>query len=325
MRPSQKVSKIALVGLPLSKYISSTDSAVVLITGPSPGGIGSAAAYALAQGSPAILILLARSQSKYHPIINKIHEINSSVTVKFFETDLSSFASVRQTATAILADKDITTIDVLINNAGVIVNDLIRTPDGCEPQFAINHLSHFLLTNLLMPRLLAAPAPRVVNISSLGHKYREPTFADPHFREGDPAHYNPAVAYAQSKGAQILFSVALNTRLASRGLKSYAVQPGDLNSGMYDHMNADVLMDMAMTLTGGNPEQAKQALTKSTEAGCATGLTAALAPHLPNGVFLEHCQITNDDKAVAGWAQDPVKAELCWKVSEEAVGQKFEY
>lgn len=231
--------------------------------------------------------------------------------------------SVRQTSAAILADTDITTIDAIFNNAGVIVNDLVRTPDGFEPQFAINHLSHFLLTNLLMPRLLAAPSPRVVNVSSMGHRYREPTFGDPHFLATEP--YSPAAAYAQSKGAQVLFSVALNARLGGRGLRSFAVMPGNLTSGMYAHMNMAVLEDMSKVLIGGNQEEAVAAYTKTLEAGCATGLTAALADDLPDGVYMEHCQITVDEKAVAAWALDPQKAERCWQVSEEAVGEKFDF
>ncbi|KAF5976146.1 hypothetical protein FBULB1_7084 [Fusarium bulbicola] len=111
-----------------------------LITGPSPNGIGSATAYALATQAPCILILLARSKARYQPVIDNIHDIDPLVNVKFVETDLACMASVRKAAEAILADRDITTIDGVFNNAGVITNDLIRTPDGFESQFAINHL-----------------------------------------------------------------------------------------------------------------------------------------------------------------------------------------
>ncbi|KAF5723481.1 NAD(P)-binding protein [Fusarium mundagurra] len=294
-----------------------------LITGPSPNGIGSETAYALATESPRTLILLARSQAKYQSVISKIHEVNPSISVKFIETDLASMESVRKAAEAVLADKDITTVDGVFNNAGVITNDLVRTLDGFESQFAINHLSHFLLTNMLMPRLLTSSSPRVVNISSLGHKYYEPTFQDPHFNDIDPKSYNPAEAYAQSKGAQILFSVALNQRYAQKGLRSFAVQPGNMDSGMYNHMKPEVLMDMAQRITGRSLEDANEALTKTSEEGCATGITAALAPDLADGVFMNDCQVTKDPEFVAAWARDAGKAEVCWRVSEEAVGQRF--
>ncbi|KAF4436888.1 hypothetical protein F53441_13155 [Fusarium austroafricanum] len=293
-----------------------------LITGPSPNGMGSATACALATESPHTLILLARSKAKYQSVIDKIHEINAAVNVKFIETDLASLASVRKAAETILADKDITTIDAIFNNAGVITNELDHTPEGFESQFVINHLSHFLLTNMLMPRLLTSTMPRVVNISSLGHKYSEPTFEDPHYRNDDK--YNPADAYAQSKGAQILFSVALNKRFGSKGLRSFAVQPGNMDTGLYNHMNAEVLTDMALKITGLSSEEAQSSLMKTSEGGCSTGITAALSPDLPDGVFMDHCQVTKDHEIVRAWAQDPEKAEMCWKVSEEATGQKFQ-
>ncbi|CVK85686.1 related to double substrate-specificity short chain dehydrogenase/reductase 2 [Fusarium mangiferae] len=261
-----------------------------LITGPSPNGIGSATAYALATESPRTLILLARSKSKYQSVIDKIREINPEVNVKFVEIDLTCMASVRRAAEAILADRDITTIEVLFNNAGVITNDLQRT---------------------------------VVNISSLGHKYYEPTFQDPHFNNIDTETYNPAEEYAQSKGAQILFSVALNQRYAQKGLRSFAVHPGNMDSGMYNHMKPEVLMDMAQRITGRSLEDANEALTKTSEGGCATGLTAALVPELPDGVFMNDCQITKDPEFVTAWEQDAGKAEVYWRVSGEAVGQNF--
>ncbi|KAF5558470.1 NAD(P)-binding protein [Fusarium phyllophilum] len=279
---------------------------LVLITGPSPNGIGSATAYALATESPRTLILLARSQAR----------------VKFIETDLASMGSVRKATEAILAGEDITAIDTLFNNAGIITNDLARTPDGFESQFAIDHLSHFLLTNMLMPRLLTSSSPRVVNISSLGHKYYEPTFQDPHFNSIEPESYSPAEAYAQSKGAQVLFSVGLNERYAQKGLRSFAVHPGNMDSGMYNHMRPEVLVDMAQRITGRSLEDANEALTKTAEGGCATGITVALAPDLADGVFMNDCQVTKDPEFVAAWAQDAGKAEVCWRVSEEAVGQR---
>ncbi|KAF5587235.1 short-chain dehydrogenase [Fusarium pseudocircinatum] len=232
----------------------------------------------------------------------------------------SSLESVRKAAKVILADRDITAIDGVFNNAGIITNDLVRTPDRFESQFAINHLSHFLLTNMLMPRLLTSTSPRVVNISSLGHKYYEPTFQDPHFSHIDPESYNPE-AYAQSKGAQVLFSVALNRRYPQKRLRSFAVHPGNMDSGMYNHMRPEVLMDMAERITGRSLEYANGALTKTTEGGCATGLTAALAPDLPDGVFMNDCQVTKDPEFVAAWAQDAGKAKVCWRVSKEAAEQ----
>ncbi|KAF5976145.1 hypothetical protein FBULB1_7083 [Fusarium bulbicola] len=143
---------------------------------------------------------------------------------------------------------------------------------------------------MLMPRLLTSSSPRVVNISSLGHKYCKPTFQDPHFNDIDPENYNPAEAYAQAKGAQVLFSVALNQRYAQKGLGSFAVHPENY---------------------GEESEDATEALMKTSEGGCATGLAAALTPDLPDGAFMNDCQVTKDPEIVAAWAQDAGKAEVC--------------
>ncbi|EXA32351.1 hypothetical protein FOVG_16397 [Fusarium oxysporum f. sp. pisi HDV247] len=173
---------------------------------------------------------------------------------------------------------------------------------------------------MLVHRLLNLSSPRAVDISSLGHKHYEPTFQDPHFNNIDPERYNPTEAYTQSKGSQVLFSVSLNQRYAQKGLRSFALHPGNMDSGMYNHMKPETLMDMAQIITGRSHEDANEPLTKTSEGGCATGLTAALALDLPDGVFMNDCQVTKDPRFVTAWAQDAGKAEVCWRVSEEAVG-----
>lgn len=94
-----------------------------------------------------------------------------------------------------------------------------------------------------------------------------------------------------------------------------------MDSGMYNHMKPEVLMDMAQRITGRSLDDVNEALTNTTsEGGYATGLAAALAPDLPDGVFMNDCQVTKDPEFVTAWAQDAGKAEVCWRVSEEAVG-----
>lgn len=96
-----------------------------------------------------------------------------------------------------------------------------------------------------------------------------------------------------------------------------------MDSGMYNDMKLEILIDMAQRITGRSLEDANETLTKASEGGCATGLTAALALDLPDGVFMNDCQVTKDPDFVAAWAQDARKAQVCWRVSEEAVGQRF--
>ena len=284
--------------------------------------MGAATAWALAHGSPHALLLVGRSASKCQPLIDQIRQLDGSIMVKFFVTDLSSQASVRNAAKVILADRDIEVIDTVINNAGIIVNDLERTEDGLESQYAVNHLSHFLLTNLLLPLILKSDTPRVVNISSLGHKYSHPPFPDPYYP--DPTSYQPAVAYSHSKGSQVLFSIALNEKLGGRGLRSFAIQPGNMLTTLYTHLRPDVGHDMTTTLLPGGFDDVAS-MTKSVEGGSSTGLVAALAEDLPPGVYMDDCQVTHDEKAVAAWALDPKEAEECWNLSEKCVGQVFQY
>lgn len=196
-----------------------------MITGPSWESIGSETAFTLARGSPAALIFLGRDISKIQPVIDEVHKINTVTATKFFEVHLDSLASVRKVAKQIVDDQEIPHIDVLINNAGIMACPYAKTEDGIERQFATNHVGHFLLTNLIMPKLLAAkPNPRVVNVSSYGNVLSD-VLEDPNFN-GDGKDYSPFVAYGQSKTANVLFAVGLNERLKKKGLKAFALDPG---------------------------------------------------------------------------------------------------
>lgn len=117
-------------------------------------------------------------------------------------------------------------VDVLINNAGVMMIPTYQTtPEGIEMHFGTNHVGHFLFTNLLMPALRKAPAgPRVLNISSAGNGGSPVRFDDYNFGEGES--YEPFLGYAQSKCANMLFSVALARKLGDKGLYAFSIDPG---------------------------------------------------------------------------------------------------
>jgi NAD(P)-dependent dehydrogenase (short-subunit alcohol dehydrogenase family) len=142
-------------------------------------------------------------------------------------------------------------LDLIINNAGMMTQTRTTTPEGIEGQFGACHVSHFLLTNLLMPQLLAAAksnspgSTRIINLTSLGHRISPVRFSDynitgkdvppeeknagtlpPMFTQNKEDGYNGWVAYGQAKTANILFSCGLNERLKGNGVASYAVHPG---------------------------------------------------------------------------------------------------
>jgi NAD(P)-dependent dehydrogenase (short-subunit alcohol dehydrogenase family) len=198
----------------------------VVITGPTKGGLGAQTAIDLAQGKPGKILLLGRTESKVTPVIKEIKSISPSTKVHFVPLNLASFKSIRNAAAII--NNSVSKIDVLINNAGVMaVKEYTLTEEGLEYQFGANHIGHFLLTRLLIPKIEAAgKGARVVNLKSMGHQMSEVRFDDINFNNGKD--YNKWFAYGQSKTANILFTVALAKKLASKGALAFAVHPGGI-------------------------------------------------------------------------------------------------
>jgi NAD(P)-dependent dehydrogenase (short-subunit alcohol dehydrogenase family) len=235
-----------MVDCPIHKKSSLTERGIVLITGISPSSIGSSIALAIASQSPSLLILASRTKSNLEAVMEFIHNAYPNVKIQVVLLDLMSQESVRAAATDIsrLTDR----IDLVINNAGLMVLQRQWTKEGIEGQFGANHIGHFLLTNLLMPLLLASSSARVINLTSLGHRLSPVRFSDynlenlekeyavpeeerhaslpPTMAKNTEDGYNGWIAYGQAKTANILFSVGLNERAKAKGLKSFAVHPG---------------------------------------------------------------------------------------------------
>ena len=131
-------------------------------------------------GSPALIVLAGRSLGKIQPVIDRINATNPAVRTKFINLDLASQASVREAAASINAN--VKKIDVLINNAAVMAVPFSKTVDGIESQFGTNHIGHFLLTNLILPKIVAAgPGARIVNMSSVSHQMADVNLDDYNF------------------------------------------------------------------------------------------------------------------------------------------------
>jgi len=133
--------------------------------------------------------------------------------------DLSSQAAVRSWAEEL---RQAEPLDVIVHNAGVWLNEPSKTVDGRETTWAVNHLAPFLLTNLLLDRLLARPHSRVINVSSIGHRSASIRFDDPDHFGG----FNGMTAYCQSKLANVLFTQELARRTRDTGLVTHALHPG---------------------------------------------------------------------------------------------------
>ncbi len=230
--------------------------------------------------SPRLLIISGRSTSALDEATQLIHSSSPNVAVKALQLDLSSLSAVRKAANDVLNDPKVSKIDVIVNNAGIMAPPYSKSADGFESQLATNHLGHFLLTNLLMPRILAAaPGSRIINVSSRGHRRSEFRFDDANFSDG--ATYDPFLGYGQSKTANILFSVSLAERLGAKGVRSYSLHPGMIITNLAKNMGPEEIQqmkDFGLMDENGQPKDPK--LWKSLEQGAGTSVVAAFDPRI---------------------------------------------
>jgi len=213
---------------------------VVLTTGVSPSGLGASFVQSIVSAKPALLILAGRNAAKVEETAQALRAGpgGADVQVRTLSLDLSSLAAVREAAATVNGWADVEHIDVLVNNAGIMAVDYSVTADGFESHFATNHLGPFLFTNLIMDKLLAAPAPRVVMVSSDGHRLGPVRFADANFSQG---FYNKWLAYGQSKTANMLMGLSLARKLGKRGLLAFSLHPGVINTHLGDHLDWNVV------------------------------------------------------------------------------------
>lgn len=152
---------------------------MVLITEPSDGGIGAETALSLAAESPACILFAGRSLPKIQIIVERIRRTYPDVTTQFTSLDLGSQHATREAAASI--NKSVQSIDILINNAAIMACPFAKTADGIQSKFGTNHIRHFLLTNLIMEKLIVGRGARIVNVSSLGHRMSDVELDDWNF------------------------------------------------------------------------------------------------------------------------------------------------
>jgi NAD(P)-dependent dehydrogenase (short-subunit alcohol dehydrogenase family) len=290
---------------------------VIVITGTS-SGIGIETTRALA-ATGATLFLTARNTAKAQSALAGIFDPSRMTIV---EMDQEKLASVRAAAATIL--NKTSKIYLLVNNAGIMaIPDLRLTADGHELQFGTNHLSHFLFFKLLEPALLAAACSsrpsRVVNLASSAHNVCGINDSDNYnFQKGN---YDPNVAYAQSKTANIYMANEIERRYGSRHLHATSVHPGLVQTGLTQHMPPDAFQGMEHLYP----------TMKSVEQGAATTVWAAVGETWKHkgGKYLVDCAVAEpykegDDKytalGCAPHAYDEEKAKRLWNDSLKLVG-----
>jgi NAD(P)-dependent dehydrogenase (short-subunit alcohol dehydrogenase family) len=239
--------------------------------------------------------------------------------------DLFDPASIDAFAEWFLREND--TLHILVNNAGVMAAPLTRDSRGYESQFAINQLGHFQLTCRLWPALARAQGARVVALTSLGHRRAGIDFRDPNF-EHRP--YDPWVAYGQSKTANSLFAVALDSIGQRHGVRAFAVHPGGIVTNLVRHMSKAEIAAAKVLDESGQPIIDPQNNKKTPQQGAATSVWCATSPQLDGlgGVYCADCEIArelpSDDSTelhgVRPRAIDPVAAGRLWTLSEQLTG-----
>lgn len=271
--------------------------------------------------------LAAAGAKVYVPVRNLDKAAETLATIKRGEViplpmDLGDFASIRRFVAEMLENES--QIDLLINNAGIMACPEASIEGGWESQFGVNHLGHFLLTKGLLSALLAADAPRVVCLSSIGHRRGGVNFDDINF-ETTP--YEKWTAYAQAKTANALFALGLDMKYADQGLRAFSVHPGGIMTPLQRHLDNDEMIALGWLDESGNLSELAASLFKSTAQGCTTTLWAATSEMLDGkgGLYCEDCDVADlaDEDTpryfgVARWAVDPALAIKLWELSESA-------
>lgn len=162
-------------------YADIIKNKVVLVTGVSPGGLGGFFVQSIAKGKPALLILAGRNTAKVQQTATDITSAHPDVKVRSIQVDLGTLTSVRDAAAQVNAWDDVPAIDVLVNNAAIMAVDYSVSSDGFESQLATNHLGPFLFTNLIIKKIVASKSPRIVLVSSDGHRLSPVRFGDYNF------------------------------------------------------------------------------------------------------------------------------------------------
>ncbi|MER6140394.1 oxidoreductase [Streptomyces sparsogenes] len=281
-------------------------------------GIGYVTARELARRG-AQVVLACRSEARGGEAVARIRAQVPGAEVRFAPLDLADLASVRAFAAEYRGDR----LDLLINNAGVMALPHRRTADGFETQFGVNHLGHFALTGLLLPRLLAAgPGARVVSVSSFMHMLGAVDPRDLHMERG----YRRWTAYARSKTANLLFIHELSRRLSAAGarLTAAAAHPG------YASTN---LLTAAPKLEGRRAterfmEIGNRYFAQSPDNGALPTLYAATAPDVRQDDFFGPPFLmwrgTPTRSPRAKWARDDTAGRGLWAVSERLTGVRYD-
>jgi retinol dehydrogenase 12 len=289
--------------LDLRHPVYDTSGKTILVTGANTG-IGLETAVGLAKGGGHVVIT-ARDDAKGRAALDEIGRRAPKGSVDLMHLDLASFASVRRFAEEFRSEHE--RLDVLVNNAGLILGDRRVTDDGNETTFQVNHLGPFLLTNLLLDLIKASAPSRIVNVSSVAHRQGgKLDFDDLHSERG----YTSMRTYGRTKLMNILFTRELARRLEGTGVTTNALHPGSIRSGFGKEGDLSGLFGIGIQLAAPFLQSSKQ--------GARTSIELAASPKLDGVTGQYFAYRRRYPTSAAG--RDGDAARRLWDVSEKLVG-----
>ncbi|KAJ6007416.1 hypothetical protein N7540_011392 [Penicillium herquei] len=342
------------------KFSDKVRGKTILITGVNLGGIGFSTAQAFASQTPAHLIITGRSLSKIEECMHSLRVQFPGIDCRGLQIDLSSQESVRQAADHLMSWTDIPSIDIVINNAGIMaIQERTLSSDGIELHFATNHIGHWLFTCLIMAKLIKSASAhpegttRIVNVTSASPTVSGMRWSDMNFdvknkdlpEEERPIpewfqlwgytdlenqSYNPLDGYNRSKVANVLSGIGFNQHLFEKyGIFSSSVHPGVIvTTELGRNFPSETIAAVQALVEKGLFD------FKTAGAGAATTVVAALDPALAKGVgdskngsmnwgsYLMDCQISDQASPLAVSSDE---AEKLWELSEKLVGESFSW
>jgi NAD(P)-dependent dehydrogenase (short-subunit alcohol dehydrogenase family) len=274
----------------------------VVITG-GTNGIGLVTARELARMG-AQVVIVSRSEDKCAKTVEQIKKDTGNTNVEFIAADLSVMANIRQAAYEFKNRH--TRLDVLVNNAGAIFFKRQVTSDGFEMTFALNHLSYFLFTHLLLDTLKASAPSRIVNVASHAHEGARINFDD--LMGGKK--YSGYGAYGSSKLANIMFTYELAEKLAGTRVTANALHPGFVATGFARNNGGIINFGMGLT----------HLFARTPQRGAETSIYLASSPEVEDitGKYFTDCKAVESDPV----SYDKAAQEKLWEASLEMIVSK---
>ncbi|CAG8737224.1 18521_t:CDS:2, partial [Acaulospora morrowiae] len=262
------------------------------------------------------VFVAGRDKERCETAVDKIKGETGNNNVEYLPLDLQSLRSVKNAAEIFLNRK--LPLHILINNAAIMTTPFSLTVEGIMDQFGINHIGHFYFTKLLLPTIESSAPSRIVNVSSKAH-LRTPDCGIDFENLNNPEAHGPVSRYAQSKLANILFSLELNKRLAGKEVYVNSVHPGSINTELYRSVDK-VWGVWTKPIVG----LAKLLLFISPEDGALTQLYCATSPeivekNLRAKYFVPYAQLEEP----SAQAKDEELARKLWEFSENFINERL--